>query len=343
MLSACERRADVARAIDRPRDPPAADLIDVGTGPPLADGCPVQGFLFDGFKRGVFLDQCGHALITYDGGYSFERVKVAPPRAMRPLYDRLLERPYQGLVFGTAPRILHRAGGGVFETIREKRRLAPRELCLFDDGCASDRVWIGWTDHALVFSLNAGATWHVAARTTAGTIADAKIIDHQWRALVNGRVFGVAAGELVESKQPEVDLRDFLRGSSPAPNPLSCLESATVGSVTVSAHEKGCFSHRSHTLTFRWSGGAIELTAGARTKPISRAARSDALRILSEILARADGNDGDSTTKTSADVEWSCDGVVHEASFHSETHAANDEEAAAHRALALFRFAAHMD
>ena len=363
LAAACDRRADIQRVSEQhAREVPGAGRVDVGTGPPVHHRFPLRAFAIDSFQRGVLIDSCREALITYDGGYSFVAVGTNPPLSMRSLYDRADEGDLADFGSGNihytvssdyfsarrwgepeTARPLRRAGGGRREAIRESRRVLPREICRYGETCTSERVFAGRTEHALVLSTDGAATWQVLARATNGSITQFKIVDHQWRALVNGRVLGAIAGELFEGNQPDVDRFDFFRDSpTPAANPLACTRGATLGSVTIDAREKGCFGGPRHTVTIRWAGATAEIETEGKRRPLPMNTLSANLGELEEVLRRSEGVGSASTTSTHATVSWTCSGATAQAGFHSEGHAANDEEAKARRALALFRLAARL-
>ncbi len=343
-----------------------ANLVDVGVGAELLVRCPLRGFVFDGLMRGFVVDTCGETLLTTDGGASFSPVVADQvPRSMLELYRRAVVSPdedaiIRGTFYGiradslivtgtdarfasfvspsTSARPLRRTGGGPWESIRDTWSIAPRSLCTYGPLCGLRGLRAGRTEHAIVLSVDDGATWHVIARSTGGVIRSARVVDHAFLVLVGEEVMRIIGGELITSAQPELDRYDFFNTASRPPSPTSCLRRAAHGVVWVSAHVQGCFGGPRHEARLRWTpvSSNLDIAAGTRVLPDDR--RLEALEALDEVLSRREGAGYASTSSTYASLEWECDGVRQKASFASSGSADKDEEPT-RRALALFQWA----
>jgi hypothetical protein len=110
-----------------------------------------------------------------------------------------------------------------------------------------------------------------------------------------------------KSTQPQFDVADAdrARGVRAGKNPLACVATARMAELKVELGEQGCFGGSSQTWSVTSIGGLV-FEGGRRIDASTLRGIIDA---LGERVLREEKPGGWSTTATSAELTWSCDGA----------------------------------
>lgn len=201
----------------------------------------------------------------------------------------------------------------------------------------------GWSTRHIYESRDGGLTWFVVGDVPAaiqrlapvgGLDLVAQTARGWYRSVDEGRTWK-------RSSSPDWDAYELASATKGnAVNPMVCLETALDASIEVVFGVQGCFGSTMNKLSLRRAGGIVTMTGkrgsdddgkpptSIATRPTIDSFRRTASRLI-EAAARAQTPAGcRSTTRTFADVTWSCGGASNHLSFSGYDCRSGDDEVA---------------
>jgi hypothetical protein len=169
---------------------------------------------------------------------------------------------------------------------------------------------VGWTD-STIFISDDHETWFAVSHAPA---VPRRVTAIGKTALVlesDGAVFRseTDARSWERSTQPELDILDAdrVRGLRVGENPLACVATARVAQLKVELGQHGCFGGSSQSWSVTSLGGLV-FEGDRRIAPSELRGVVDALG--ESVLRLETPPEGWSTTGTSAELTWTCDGAA---------------------------------
>lgn len=267
--------ASISSARPRTAEPPASASpspwigMAVDTGRVETKFCFLESVSFETRTRGTAIDACGSWFRTEDAGLTFVPVVAndaeAPPEGGRKVtWSQRALRIFDEEKLVRATPIVVKGPGGV-EPIRGVVSLKQD----WAEGRDWDAELAGWTDHALVSSLDGGRTWFARSLLSEGIIRSAFHVhpDSVVLETTDGRIMtAYEAKDIEPSRQPEFDKFDLDSvaahhlGRRPPPSPLSCLQRSGKRMLQLTVGKWGCFHKNEQTLHLEWSGQTVTVT-----------------------------------------------------------------------------------